>query len=82
MRHIFRQELMACPHKAHSSLLVYRDGKSDVWGLADVLKALKLLDGPRQCRALERKIVLLEAQGAKASTVGALRSKVNKQPAT
>lgn len=52
--------------------------KGDVFGLPEVLKAVRILDAPRRMRALEKKLQRLQAQGtAKAKTLGAIRSKLN-----
>ncbi|ELR17586.1 Ubox domain containing protein [Acanthamoeba castellanii str. Neff] len=48
------------------------------FNIPEVLKALKILDGPRRLRALEKKIARLEKQAtAKPKTLGLLRAKIN-----
>lgn len=47
------------------------------WGLPDMIKALRFLDSERRCRAYEKRLARLEAQGsATAATLGQLRSKI------
>jgi hypothetical protein len=42
----------------------------------EILKAVRLLDAPRRCRALEARLARLQTQGAKPKTLGLLRSKL------
>lgn len=44
-------------------LLAESTGRSDIFGFSEFLRALKLLDSPRQARALQKRVVLLQKQG-------------------
>lgn len=58
-------------------LLQPNTGRPDVFGLPELLRALKLLDTPRRLRRARRRLSALEAAGANANGTRTLRNTVN-----